>query len=74
MKRILIFALLLALLIPYSFGCGAPADEERISIVCTLFPQYDWVRSIVGESKNVEVTLLIKTAPTRIATNRPPRI
>jgi zinc transport system substrate-binding protein len=60
MKRILIFALLLALLIPYSFGCGAPADEERISIVCTLFPQYDWVRSIVGESKNVEVTLLIK--------------
>jgi len=33
---------------------------EKISIVCTTFPQYDWVRQIVGENiDRVDLTFLI---------------
>ena len=60
MKRLLIFSLILALLLPCAFGCGGSTDDGKISIVCTLFPQYDWVRSIVGESDSISVTLLVK--------------
>ena len=35
-------------------------DTEKISIVCTTFPQYDWVKEIIGKnSKRFEVTLLL---------------
>jgi zinc transport system substrate-binding protein len=34
--------------------------EEKISIVATIFPQYDWVRQIIGtKSDNFVLTLLI---------------
>lgn len=34
--------------------------EEKISIVCTIFPEYDWVKEIVGrENTDVEITLLL---------------
>lgn len=33
------------------------SDSKRLKIVCTLFPQYDFVRSIVGE--RADVTLLL---------------
>jgi len=52
-------------------GCSAPgADETKsgpaqkqgsdgISIVCTVFPQYDWVRQILGDNAaNIELTIL----------------
>lgn len=45
-------------------GCGTNAGrmaDDKINIVCTIFPQYDWVREIVGDSDSVEVTLLIKS-------------
>ena len=33
--------------------------DKKISIVCTVFPQYDWVRQILGHQvENVELTLL----------------
>lgn len=48
-------------------GCGENAarygtkDKAKISIVCTVFPVYDWVRNIVGnENGNVEIKLLMK--------------
>lgn len=64
MKKI-ISALLCFLLVistlTLCIGCGDTlADSEKISIVCTLFPQYDWVRNIVGNSDNIEVSLLIQ--------------
>lgn len=50
-------------------GCGtaeaaksktAKAEESKtISIVTTIFPEYDWVRQIVGDNDNVEITLLL---------------
>ncbi len=38
------------------------ADSTTISIVVTIFPEYDWAREILGdEAENVELTLLIGT-------------
>lgn len=43
-------------------GCGNTEKQvdDKIKIVCTMFPQYDWVRSIVGDNENVSVEMLIK--------------
>lgn len=64
MRRYFIGAVALALLLCTlfcTFGCsGAKQESEgRIRIVCTLFPQYDWLCEIVGESKSVELSLII---------------
>ena len=41
-------------------GCGKieTGENEKLSIVTTLFPQYDFARQIAGE--RAEVTLLLK--------------
>jgi len=50
MKRIVTLALSLLLLICMLPGCGQSAKPEgKISVVCTIFPQYDWVRQILGD-------------------------
>lgn len=60
--KCLIFALMATGLMT---GCGTgtePAlkDDDRIKIVTTVFPEYDWVRAILGElAKNTELTLLL---------------
>ena len=34
--------------------------KDKISIVCTIFPEYDWTKEILGDNKdNVELTLLL---------------
>ncbi len=51
-------------------GCGAASgatggataasdDDGTISVVTTIFPEYDWVRQIVGDSANVDITMLL---------------
>ena len=41
-------------------GCGQTRVNDKISVVCTIFPQYDWVRQIVGDKAgNMELTLLL---------------
>jgi len=62
-KRILPIILICILLLSLSSGCAqeAPADK-CLSIVCTIFPQYDWVREILGEKAgNMDLTLLISS-------------
>ncbi|HOO80524.1 MAG TPA: metal ABC transporter substrate-binding protein [Lachnospiraceae bacterium] len=35
--------------------------SDKISIVCTIFPQYDWTRTILGDDvSNVELNLLVQ--------------
>ena len=35
------------------------ADDDNINVVCTIFPQYDWVRQIVGDKGNtINIKLL----------------
>ena len=55
MKKIL--ATLLALI---SMMTASAFAEDKLSIVCTTFPQYDWVRQILGaHADDVELTLLL---------------
>lgn len=47
-------------------GCGSNSSrtsaDKKISIVCTTFPQYDWVREIIGDKADrFELTLLLDT-------------
>lgn len=55
MKRIL--CVLLALLLLPASGCAQSEAQEKLTVIATLFPQYDFVRQIGGE--HVEVTLLL---------------
>ena len=60
MKRII--ALLLAILLEAVVlaGCTQTGPNEKINVVCTIFPQYDWVRQILAEkSDDIELTLLL---------------
>jgi len=51
-------AFLILLLVLSLCGCGAEQQEaDRIQVVCTLFPYYDFARAIGGE--DAEVTLLV---------------
>ncbi|MCR5122309.1 MAG: zinc ABC transporter substrate-binding protein [Ruminococcus sp.] len=42
-------------------GKNSKADDgaKKLSVVCTIFPEYDWVREIVGDNANVELTYLL---------------
>ena len=62
MKKFL--PLLMALLLIAALAaCGSPAREvgdDRLRIVATAFPQYDWTRRVLGGNpENVELTLLL---------------
>ena len=58
MKKII--AILMACLFALSFTAAFAEREKTLSIVCTTFPQYDWVRQILGDRVNdVDLTLLL---------------
>lgn len=52
-----LFAALTALTLLLASGCDFSSDG-KLHIVCTIFPQYDWVRELTKGAQNVEVTLL----------------
>lgn len=61
MKRI-ISLILVAVLVTICAGSLAGCvydDGEGLSVVVTIFPQYDWVKQIVGDDSQIEVTLLL---------------
>lgn len=58
--RIIILAVLVLLSATMLSGCNQNGSNDKISVVCTIFPQYDWVRQILGdESEHMELTLLL---------------
>ena len=63
MKKTLSVILLFTLLIGLLSGCGASApaaQSDRLQIVTTIFPVYDWVRQILGDqAENADVTMLL---------------
>jgi len=61
MKMNRIFAVVLSLvLLLTSLGiCPAIAEENKINVVTTIFPIYDWVREIAGDSDRIEITMLL---------------
>ena len=63
MKKIISLILIAALTVCCFTACGgggAKTDSGKLKIVCTIFPLYDWVKSILGdEAENAELTLLL---------------
>jgi zinc transport system substrate-binding protein len=63
MKRavaITVCILLVLSLLPFIPSCAEKQGSGKIRILCTLFPQYDWIKNIVGDSDTFSVELLIK--------------
>ncbi len=61
-----ILSIILCLSIIFAFGaCSKNASDDnnetkKLSIICTIFPQYDWVKNILGDkADNVDLTLLL---------------
>ena len=59
MKKVLSALLVLALMMTSLFSGAALAEEKKLSIVTTIFPIYDWVRQIVGDNDNAEISMLL---------------
>ena len=66
MKKIIALMLITVMTLCCFTACGgsdgsdAPADNGKLKIVCTIFPLYDWVKSILGdEAANADLTLLL---------------
>lgn len=61
MKRHIAIILLLCLFASLSLtGCKNDKANDKPSIVCTVFPQYDWVLQILGDkAENFDITLLL---------------
>ena len=63
MKKAVLFLLTLSVIVcafaPALYGCAA-LDDGKLSVVVTVFSEYDWVMNVLGErAKDVNVTLLI---------------
>lgn len=59
MKRILAWLLCACLLVSFT-GCGMPADNSGgLKIVCSIFPQYDFLREIT-KGADVSLSLLLR--------------
>ena len=66
MKKIALFATLIFLATFMLAGCKTESGEKatapkRISIVATIYPQYDWLKNVLGErADSVDLKLLVK--------------
>ena len=66
-KRALAFLVSVGMSFAAASGCGniaaadsATDDSEKLSIVTTIFPEYDWVREIMGDkAQNADLTMLL---------------
>ncbi len=62
MKKILIIILCVVLCCSAFSGCGIKNDtNEKLNVVCTVFPQYDFVRQIAGDKVNLKMLVPLGT-------------
>ncbi len=62
MRKPICLLLILSLLLVVLSGCGgeAPVKDGKLRIVATIFPEYDWVRQILGErAADADLVLLL---------------
>ena len=61
MKKLLSILIICALCLSLT-ACGGTVqqtDNDKITIVATIFPEYDWLRNLTAGSDNIELKLLI---------------
>lgn len=59
-KLFAVAGVLLALGTGSAFAKKAASNENKLKVVATIFPEYDWARQIIGEKADqVELTLLL---------------
>ena len=57
---IMIFILVTGCLSGCSGSSGSSTDSSKLQIITTIFPEYDWVRNVLGDhTDRAEVTLLL---------------
>jgi len=64
MKKFVSVLLVFAMLAILLAGCGSTpeAGSDRLSIVTTIFPEFDWVMNLLGDkADSAEVTMLLDT-------------
>ena len=66
MKKYIGIGLSIFMIMIMVLGCSAKGgtatqnkEGKKISVVTTIFPAYDWVKQVVGDNKNVDITFLI---------------
>ena len=67
MKKIITLVLALAMTVSLFTGCGkknaaekGESDSNKLSVVTTIFPEYDWVREILGgKAESTDLTMLL---------------
>lgn len=62
MKKIISVILAVIILAAAVTGCASPTPEQddKLSVVCTVFPIYDWTRQIIGDkAETIQLTLLL---------------
>ena len=62
MKKLFALVLVVCVFVIALTSCGTPAKNgKNITIVTTVFPEYDWVRQILGDySDGIELILLVQ--------------
>ena len=49
-----------SILVPFCVSCNGTNDNDKIKIVTTIFPEYDWVMNVLGDKKdNADVKMLL---------------
>ena len=67
MKRFIGIGLGILMVMMMVLGCAkkenssanGSTEGKKLSIVTTIFPAYDWVKQVVGDNKNVDISFLI---------------
>ncbi|MCR5823719.1 MAG: metal ABC transporter substrate-binding protein [Lachnospiraceae bacterium] len=62
MKKIISLFVALVLVLSTLSGCGGKdaGKNGKLSIVTTIFPEYDWVKNVLGDkADNAEITMLL---------------
>lgn len=69
MKKIITLVLALAMAVSLFTGCGkkndaetGEADSDKLKVVTTIFPEYDWVKDILGDKAgSTDLTMLLNS-------------
>ena len=69
MKKIFTIFLALTMVVGLLAGCGkknnaetGESDPNKLSVVTTIFPEYDWVREILGDKAgSTDLTMLLNS-------------